>query len=547
MTDELPSSRLTIEIDEDEKTVFANIIEDAESIEYSEQWFEQQLALQGLSGLCLLESAYKEIEKLFSENKSGKVKLGIKQDAKLEVIISKDLVSATLKIIAAKSGKDIEMGEVVSAIDLLGIDHQLVNKKRIVGLVKKSRVVGPGEKVEVLFAKGRSPEHGKDTQFECLIDGVTDRKPSERNDGTLDYYDLGEILCIDEGCELMRKHPPSAAKIGLTVTGEEIPARIGKTLGFKKCKGAKVSPIDKDLLIADIKGQPIIASKGINVDKVLTVKKVDLHTGHIEYDGSVVVKGDVVSGMKIKVTGDVQVFGMVENASVEAEGNIDIKLGAIGHADSAAESDMLISCWGNLTAAYIENAVVDVRGDLVIKSRISNCEVNAGYQIIVGNHKQEKSGVVGGHVNAGTLIRSEVLGSSGCTLTHVAIVCKADVIERFESIKEQITASDKQLIKQLGLMVRLSKQQTEDARKQLVDLKVETEAMKVTINELIKQKIEIESLMTAASEGKIIVKKEAYPGVHVKILDQEQEIKSKYSAGTFLLQEGGMAHNSSVK
>jgi len=308
-----------------------------------------------------------------------------------------------------------------------------------------------------------------------------------------------------------------------------------------------VSPIDKDLLIAEIKGQPIIANKGVSVDKVLTVKKVDLHTGHIEYDGSVVVKGDVASGMKIKVTGDVQVFGMVENASIEAEGNIDIKLGAIGHAETVAESDMLIRCWGNLTAAYIENALVDVRGDLIIKSRVSNCEVNTGHQIIVGNHKQQKSGIVGGHVNAGKLIRAEVLGSSGCALTHVAIVCKADVLEQFESIKEQITTSDKKLIKQLGLMVSLSKQQTEEARKELVDLKIETEAMKVSINNLIEQKTEIELLMTAASEGKVIVKKEAYPGVYVKILDQEQEIKAKYSAGSFILVEGVLAHNNSVE
>ena len=547
MTDATAAQKLTIEIDEDDITVYANIIQDAEAIEYSEQWLEQQLAIHGLSGLCLLEPANKEIEKLFSENKPGKVKLGIKQDAKLEVIMSKDLLSATLKIIAAKGGKEIEMGQVVTEIDQLGIDHQLVNKKRIVGLVKKSRIIEPGEEVEVLFAKGKPPEHGKDTQFECLIDGVTDRKPSERDDGTLDYYDLGEILCIDEGCELMRKHPPLAAKIGLTVTGEEIPARIGKSLNFKKCKGAKVSPIDKDLLIAEIKGQPIIANKGVSVDKVLTVKKVDLHTGHIEYDGSVVVKGDVASGMKIKVTGDVQVFGMVENASIEAEGNIDIKLGAIGHAETVAESDMLIRCWGNLTAAYIENALVDVRGDLIIKSRVSNCEVNTGHQIIVGNHKQQKSGIVGGHVNAGKLIRAEVLGSSGCALTHVAIVCKADVLEQFESIKEQITTSDKKLIKQLGLMVSLSKQQTEEARKELVDLKIETEAMKVSINNLIEQKTEIELLMTAASEGKVIVKKEAYPGVYVKILDQEQEIKAKYSAGSFILVEGVLAHNNSVE
>ncbi len=547
MTDDSVLQKLTIEID-DKDTVFAVILADEEKVEYSEDLLTQQLDKLELSGLSILETAHSDIAELYNKNHSGRVKVGVKRDAKIEVIVSSDLLSANLRITAACGGKTVGTAELVTAIDEQGIDHQLVNKKRIVGLVKKSQMVEAGKTIEVVIAKGTPPEHGRDTQFECLVEGGMDRKPHERDDGTLDYYDLGEIPSVDEGCELMRKLPPKIGKSGRTVTGTEIVARIAKRLTFKKCKGAIISPIDQDLLVAAIKGQPIIAERGVSVDKVLTVKKVDLHTGHIDYDGSVVVKGDVVSGMQIKVTGDIQIFGMVENASIEAEGNIDIKLGAIGHADDPnAENSMHINCLGNLTAAYLENALADVQGDVLIKSRVSNCEINAGHQIIVGNHRQQKSGIVGGHVNAGSLIRAEVLGSSGCALTHVAIVCKAEFLKQFEEIKTEITKHDEELIKKLGVMVGLSKKHTEEANEQLHELKIETEAMKETINDLIKQKTEIESLMATAGAGKISVQKEAYPGVHIKILDQEQEIKSKYSAGSFLLFEGVMSHNASVK
>ena len=546
--DKVISSRINIETDDDGVTVYARIYSDVEPIEFSEDMLQQAMAAHGFSGLEVSDVAQKEVCELLAENHSGNVKLGKKANAKVEVIVSGDLLSATLQITAEKGGLGVTTKQITSALDDKEIDHQLINKNRIVGLVKKSRLIEPGETIEVVVAKGIPPKHGKDTQFKCLLSNATDRKPHERQDGSLDYYDLGEIVCVDEGCELMRKFSPEPARIGRTVTGQDIPARIGKTLHFKKCKGASVSPIDQDLLIASIKGQPIIAERGINIDRVLTVKNVDLHTGHINYDGTVVVKGDVASTMKIKVTGDVQIFGLVENACIESEGNIDIKLGAIGHATDTKDNNcMQINCQGNLTAGYLENAQIDVQGDVIIKSRVSNCTLQASHQLIVGNQRQEKSGIVGGQVSAGQLIRTETLGSSGAAITHVAIACSPELLEQLESIKQRIVNQDQLLISKLGNMVALSKKRTEKDNQQLEALKTETDEQKAGINALINQKSEVESILERAGKGRVIVKKEAFPGVTIKILDQEKSIKSRFSAGTFLLSEGAITHNSSVK
>ena len=551
MSDEQASTRLNVEIDEDGVIVYAVIVSDAEGCEYIEEWLEQKLSKHHCSGLIVAEKAHEDIAELFANNKAGRIRLGEKVDAKVEVIVSRDLLLASLKITAAKGGKSAGTEKIVNALNEKNIDLKLVNKETIVELVKKSRIIGSGEVVEDSIAEGEAPEHGEDTRFECLVEGVTERKPSERADGSLDYYDLGEIPSVDEGKHLMRKYPPEPAKPGRTVTGNELPARIGKKLNFKKAKGSIVSPADPDLLISAIKGQPVIIDKGVSVDKLYTVKKVDLHTGHVDYDGSVVVKGDVASGMKIKVSGDVQIFGMVENATIEAGGNVDIKLGAVGRVDVTdnpeAENSMQINCKGNLTAAYLENVSANVGGDMLIKSRVSNCVINTGYQIIVGNSQQEKSGIVGGHVTAGSIIRAEVLGSSACALTSVDIACSADVLEQFGVIKQEIVEHDELLISKLGLMVGCSKKRTEESKQELKKLKIETEEIKSKVSDLIKQKDEIESSMEQASLGKVIAQKEAHPGVTVKILDQEKEIKSKYGSGTFLLFEGSMSHNSSLE
>ncbi|BCG62650.1 MAG: hypothetical protein methR_P0296 [Methyloprofundus sp.] len=542
MNDSIVSERLKIETDDADKMVYASIITSKTSFEYSEQWLEQQLAQQGCVGLCINEATHKQLAELLNKKQAGKIKLGQKINAKVEAVLSSDIVSASLRITSAKGGMQAGTKAIVAALNDKEIDLDLVDKKIIVSLVRKSLNIAPGETIATVIARGEPPIHGKDTQFECLLDNITDRKPHKRDDGTLDYYDLGELICVAETTQLMKKCAPTSAKNGRSVTGHELPARIGKPLKFKKCKGAEISPTDPNLLIASIKGQPSITTNGVSVDSIYTVKNVDLHTGHIEYDGSVIVKGDVVSGMKIKVPGDVQIFGMVENAQIEASGNIDIKLGAIGHvATQKSDALMKISCGGNLSAGYLENAVVDVQGDILIKSRISNCDVKANHQIIVGNHQQAKSGIVGGQVMAGSIIRAEVLGSSGDALTHVGIECGSDILEKLASIEHETVEHDKLLMTKLGKMVSLSKKHTEEAKQALHDLKNETEALKATIHALFLQKGEIESAIEQASTGKVIVQKEAHPGVTIKIFDHEQNIKSRYGQGTFKLNNGVFA------
>ena len=114
-------------------------------------------------------------------------------------------------------------------------------------------------------------------------------------------------------------------------------------------------------------------------------------------------------------------------------------------------------------------------------------------------------------------------------------------------LKKEIVANNELLVTMLGLMVGLSKKRTEEAKKALEETKKETEDIKVVTNDLIVQKDKMEAFLEKTRLGKIIAQKEAFPGVTIKIIDQEQVIKSRYAEGTFLLFEGAMSHNASVK
>ncbi len=110
-------------------------------------------------------------------------------------------------------------------------------------------------------------------------------------------------------------------------------------------------------------------NKGLKVGNLKTLGCVDLATGDIDYEGSI-IKENISAGMKVKTSGDVQVFGMLEDGSIEAGGNVDIKLGALGQANR--NNNIGIKCAGNLSAGYLDNIRVQAKGDVLIKTKLSN-------------------------------------------------------------------------------------------------------------------------------------------------------------------------------
>jgi len=95
-------------------------------------------------------------------------------------------------------------------------------------------------------------------------------------------------------------------------------------------------------------------------------------------------------------------------------------------------------------------------------------------------------------------------------------------------------------------MVGLSKKHTEEAQQSLHAVKQETESLKAEINELILRRSELELIVERVAQGKIIVQREALPGVTIKILDQETVIKARYAQGEFLLNMGAISFSVSV-
>ena len=176
---------------------------------------------------------------------------------------------------------------------------------------------------------------------------------------------------------------------------------------------------------------------------------VDNSTGDIEYNGSVTVKGNVRTGFSIKAQGNVEVMGVVEGASIYAEGDIILYRGIQGMGKGNLE------CKGNLISKFIESA--EVRADGYIETdTILHSNVFAKGDIYV---RGKNGNIIGGKVRSLNLIEATRIGSTMGTMTEVEVGTDPIVAARVNEIKEQIAEKTEERSKLEQLVTLLRKKQ----------------------------------------------------------------------------------------
>ena len=104
---------------------------------------------------------------------------------------------------------------------------------------------------------------------------------------------------------------------GIDVLGRRVPPRKVKHVIFRYGRNLSESE-DGTELVSQVSGHVVLENDKIFVSNVLELVNVDNSTGDIDYEGDVVVKGNVLAGFTVKATGDITVSGIVEGATVIA-------------------------------------------------------------------------------------------------------------------------------------------------------------------------------------------------------------------------------------
>lgn len=304
----------------------------------------------------------------------------------------------------------------------------------------------------VVIARGIPPTDGEDTRFESLVPDAPERKPRNLGDEVIDYREFGGVVTVAEGDPLVRRQPPTDGEPGRTVTGEPIQPRPGRNIEFKTDSTVRVAEDDPDTLVAAMGGMPVVTDAGAKVEQVVELDTVDLSTGHIDFDGTVVVKGDVAAAMRITATGDINVGGTVEAARLLADGDITVNGGILGRGNVRDENGEArteagyVKAGGSLHARFIQNTMVDAGDSVVAKDMLNNSEVTCNNQVVVGGKGGSgKAQIVGGFTRATTKIETSILGSPRSAHTRVEAGYDHEFHQRMRTCQDALADKEKLL------------------------------------------------------------------------------------------------------
>lgn len=272
---------------------------------------------------------------------------------------------------------------------------------------------------ELVAARGLEPINGTDAELIYNFDTSMENKLTEKEDGTIDFLNLNNIINVKKNELLCRIIPAKEGMNGIDIYAKKISYKRGKQVYFNSGKNTYVTE-DGLQLLSNVDGCVKMIGTKVVVEDIYTVNNVDNETGNIDFAGSVIVKGDIRSGFTVKAKQDITVKGMVQGAYLEAGGEVIISKGVNGMGKGK------IHAKGNITSKYIENVTVKSEKSIYAEMLI-NSDVSAYESIIL---KGPNASIIGGTSKACNMIYAPTVGSKANYETNLVIdLCKYQEIE----------------------------------------------------------------------------------------------------------------------
>lgn len=401
-----------------------------------------------------------------------------------------------------------------------GINPELVNQ-----LVRDKEYF-----TEYEIATGTPPVDGIDGYITYNFETEKKAKPKVKEDGSVDFHDLDTLNHVKAGDSVATMTPEIQGTAGTDVYGKSIAPRRARKVVFK-C-GKNLTPSEDGLqLISDVSGHVTLEGEKIFVSNILELVNVDASTGDINYDGNVLVTGDVQAGFSVKASGDIEVRGIVEGAVVEAGGDLTLVRGVQGM------SKAVLKCKGNMVARFLESVEsVSVGGNLDTDTILHSKVEARGSVTALG-----KNGlIIGGDVRSTTLISAKFIGNEMGTATVVGVGVDPSTKRKIEATKNEITALEESKLKLDQIITALRKKQEmegtlEEEKKEM--FQKSTRNLIMTEHKLVTKRREYDELVQLVSEdvnARIKVMRTMYPGTKVMFGDTFMFIKNRFDYCQFI-------------
>ncbi len=299
---------------------------------------------------------------------------------------------------------------------------------------------------QTVIATGNAPIDGIDGQIKFMYSMEEgERKPLENEDGTVDYKEVIQLRNVTKGQLIAEQIPPTDGQPGKAVTGEVLYGKNGKAARFKVGKNVVLNP-EQTAMYAAIDGMIAKTERDkVNVFPVYEVNgDVDYNIGNIDFVGTVVIRGNVLTGFRVRAAGDIRVVGGVEGAELDSDGSIEITGGIVAGNKGQVKAGKNVKC------TFIQDANVIAGEDILVSQSIMHSHVRAARSIICSG---TKGLLVGGVAQAGERVAARTIGNTMSTATTIEVgvlpELRAELTElraQVRSYAESLDKTDKALV-----------------------------------------------------------------------------------------------------
>ncbi|MEJ5230216.1 MAG: FapA family protein [Pseudothermotoga sp.] len=351
----------------------------------------------------------------------------------ISVNISEDKMAASILVIPGFQRILPTVEEIKQALAeakvVYGIDEDAIEQ-----IIREQKIF-----LEVPVAFGKKPLLPTDASVEFLFpaSGFVIEEPGENE--MVDPASFYKIFTCKSGDVLAVKKEAVSGQDGVTVTGEVIKVERPKDLNLAAFVGENVTlSTDGTKIIASCDGQPYLKDSKVNVRNVLVIDKdLGYDTGNIDFNASVIIRGNAEGPFKIKAKGDVLIMGVLGEVHVSCTGSLRVQGGVFGRGKGVIEVGK------EFTTKFLNEAQVFCDGDLLVEDYIMNSTV-----VCNGNVKVFGKGVViGGVVKAAGKIELSEAGSVAAVRTELSAGIDYDYEARYIKLQQSLLEILNQLSK----------------------------------------------------------------------------------------------------
>lgn len=449
------------------------------------------------------------------------------RETMLVKVVKEDMFAVARFYPPSTNGQRMSKEEILKDLEYQGITFG-ISEKTIDEIISN-----PLYCYNYVIAKGKLPVQGTNAEIKYHFNTDRRLKPKRNEDGSVDFHQLDSISHIKKGDVLATLTPAYAGEPGTTVRGAVARPRTVKHLTFKYGLNISVSE-DGCSLISDVNGHATLEGEKVFVSNVYDVPAdVDNSTGDIKYEGNVLVHGTVKTGFKIEATGDVEVLGAVEGATIISGGQIILHHGMQGMSRGVLKAE------GNIVAKFIESSSVNAGGyveaDTIIQSNVSaKGDVNVN---------GTKGFIIGGTVRSASMVAARTIGSNMGISTVIEVGVDPVIKEKFVQNGEELKKKEAELRQVAAVVDMMKKKQAAgnlDKSKlpmyvksiqQLKDINDEISKINSEMEEIVEQ-------MNINNNACVKVSHTVYPGVRIIISEEHMAVNQELIRCKFICDKG---------